>query len=261
MDHLIERKLDTRVIVVTGSHSERNAITALKKGAIDYLKKPFEPDALVASVKQVLERQKEQRELYLFKRIVAISQEATLIGDHDGRIVYTNAAYRKLMNPQPPTSPPWTVGQGEDSRGNPRYDSQIKVSIDTGIPWQGQVALIDAKGRPFMAWKRVETVPYTIGGRTYGVALIHAMTCQLEKAANPENFRLQKELEKLKTALAKVKRLSGTLPICSACKKIRDDQGYWIEIEAYLQTHSDAEFSHGICPDCARRLYPELYRE
>jgi PAS domain-containing protein len=63
----------------------------------------------------------------------------------------------------------------------------------------------------------------------------------------------------LRGALAQVKRLSGLLPICASCKKIRDDAGYWREVEEYLRERSDADFSHGICPDCARRLYPELY--
>lgn len=61
----------------------------------------------------------------------------------------------------------------------------------------------------------------------------------------------------LQATLVKVKQLSGLLPICSSCKKIRDDKGYWNRIELYLQEHSEAEFSHGICPDCARELYPE----
>ena len=60
----------------------------------------------------------------------------------------------------------------------------------------------------------------------------------------------------LQQALAEVKALSGMLPICSSCKKIRDDQGYWNQIEAYLVTHTEAQFTHGICPDCAETMYP-----
>jgi hypothetical protein len=55
-----------------------------------------------------------------------------------------------------------------------------------------------------------------------------------------------------------VRTLSGLLPICASCKKIRDDQGYWTQIELYIRDHSQAEFSHGICPDCAERLYPTV---
>jgi len=64
----------------------------------------------------------------------------------------------------------------------------------------------------------------------------------------------------LTEALTEVKKLSGMLPICASCKKIRDDKGYWSQIEAYISDHSEAQFSHGICPDCAKKLYPELYK-
>lgn len=70
----------------------------------------------------------------------------------------------------------------------------------------------------------------------------------------------EKLIYDLKDALNKVKTLSGMLPICASCKKIRDDKGYWREIEAYLSNRTDAEFSHGICPECAARLYPEHYK-
>lgn len=62
----------------------------------------------------------------------------------------------------------------------------------------------------------------------------------------------------LEKALSEVKTLSGFLPICASCKKIRDDAGYWQQIEVYIRDRSDAQFSHGICPDCAKRLYPGL---
>lgn len=61
----------------------------------------------------------------------------------------------------------------------------------------------------------------------------------------------------LQQALANVKKLSGFLPICASCKRIRDDKGYWNQIESYIREHSEAEFSHGCCPDCARALYPD----
>ena len=64
----------------------------------------------------------------------------------------------------------------------------------------------------------------------------------------------------LKKALSEVKRLSGLLPICSFCKKIKDDQGYWNQIEAYIRDHSDAEFSHSLCQECAEKHYPDLTR-
>lgn len=71
---------------------------------------------------------------------------------------------------------------------------------------------------------------------------------QKEEAANAQ----------LNQMLQEVRQLKGLLPICASCKKIRDDQGYWEEIDAYISTHTDATFSHGICPKCAARLYPDL---
>ena len=75
---------------------------------------------------------------------------------------------------------------------------------------------------------------------------------------NAERER-EKLVSELKYALAKIKTLSGLLPICASCKKIRDDKGYWNQIEGYISEHSKAEFSHSICPDCAKTLYPEFY--
>ncbi|MFA6411938.1 MAG: PAS domain S-box protein [Syntrophales bacterium] len=71
-----------------------------------------------------------------------------------------------------------------------------------------------------------------------------------------ERERLISELQK---AFSEVKKLSGLLPICASCKNIRDDKGYWKQIESYISDHSEAEFSHGICPDCAKKLYPEFF--
>jgi PAS domain S-box-containing protein len=98
--------------------------------------------------------------------------------------------------------------------------------------------------------------------------LVGARTQELRNA----NVKLQEEIKErkkaegekekiillLQEALKKVKTLSGFLPICASCKKIRDDKGYWKQIESYIKEHSEAEFSHSLCPDCTRRLYPNL---
>ncbi len=72
-----------------------------------------------------------------------------------------------------------------------------------------------------------------------------------------QQFEREALIEQLQQALGEVKTLSGMLPICSSCKKIRDDKGYWNSIEAYIHKHSAAKFTHGICPDCRKKLYPE----
>jgi len=101
--------------------------------------------------------------------------------------------------------------------------------------------------------------------------MVKARTAELEKS----NQRLQTEIierkrleekkeqliEDLKAALTNVKRLKGLLPICANCKKIRDDEGFWEEVDSYLHEHSEVEFTHGICPDCMKSLYPEYYNK
>ncbi len=62
----------------------------------------------------------------------------------------------------------------------------------------------------------------------------------------------------LQQALAQVKTLSGLLPICASCKNIRDDKGYWNQLEVYIRDRSEADFTHSICPDCVKKLYPNL---
>lgn len=72
------------------------------------------------------------------------------------------------------------------------------------------------------------------------------------------HMKLHSTMQELKDALTEVKQLSGLLPICSYCKKIRDDSGYWSQIEQYISKHSDAQFSHSICKDCANEHYPDM---
>ena len=71
----------------------------------------------------------------------------------------------------------------------------------------------------------------------------------------------KKLLEELQEALTRVKLLSGLLPICAGCKNIRDEEGYWHQVEAYIRDHSEANFSHSVCPRCARTLYPDYFGE
>jgi CheY-like chemotaxis protein len=66
------------------------------------------------------------------------------------------------------------------------------------------------------------------------------------------------KVRELSQALDDIRILQGILPICSFCKKIRDDQGYWNQVEAYISRHSDAQFSHSVCPECMKKHYPEL---
>jgi PAS domain S-box-containing protein len=95
--------------------------------------------------------------------------------------------------------------------------------------------------------------------------VVEAPTCVIKLAGTVQDIteRRQSEAERerligeLQEALANIKTLSGIIPICAGCKKIRDDQGYWSQVESYVAKHSLAKFSHGFCPDCLKQFYPE----
>jgi len=94
-------------------------------------------------------------------------------------------------------------------------------------------------------------------------SLLNAIAEHLGEVAERKKYEKEREtlILELQKALSEIKQLSGLLPICSSCKKIRTDEGYWQQIEVYIRDHSAAEFSHGICPECAKKLYPTLYEK
>jgi hypothetical protein len=140
----------------------------------------------------------------------------------------------------------------QDPRLHPRnncihqgYRSVALIPIRANREIVGLLQLNDRKEDCFM----LEMIHFFEGiAASIGVAL-------MRKQAEEERERLIAELQK---ALSEVKTLSGLLPICASCKSIRDDKGYWKQIESYIKDHSEAEFSHGICPDCMKKLYPEF---
>jgi PAS domain S-box-containing protein len=98
-------------------------------------------------------------------------------------------------------------------------------------------------------------VPIKVQEKTLTIGIDRDITQR--KRIEEEREHLIKELQE---ALADVKTLSGLVPICANCKQIRDDKGFWMQVESYIQEHSQARFSHGICPDCMRKLYPEFLK-
>jgi PAS domain S-box-containing protein len=119
-------------------------------------------------------------------------------------------------------------------------------------------------GRELLALKKDGSeLPVEIGlnpART-SKGMIVIITCiDISKRRALEEERDELFLE-LKEALDNVKTLKGMLPICMSCKKVRDDEGYWEKVDSYIVKHSDATITHGLCPDCAEKLYPDFYKE
>lgn len=116
------------------------------------------------------------------------------------------------------------------------------------LHWQSRKKGIEIENRPVMAiLRQVAEIQKE---------LTRAQQ-EIERRKEAESVRDQVIVD-LQKALSEVKTLRGLIPICANCKSVRDDQGYWSRLESYLHEHSEAEFSHSICPDCAKKLYPDL---
>ncbi|MCP4552520.1 MAG: PAS domain-containing protein [Bacteroidetes bacterium] len=131
----------------------------------------------------------------------------------------------------------------------PIITEAIENAIQKGTPFDLELQIITAKGKRLNV--RVQGESIKENGKIVKVTgTIHEITER--KRAEEQRENLIKDLQE---ALDRVKTLSGLLPICAECKKIRDDKGYWNQIEVYVRDHSEAEFSHGICPECMDKLY------
>jgi len=123
-------------------------------------------------------------------------------------------------------------------------DQVVNIPLRFHRKRDGTVFPVEITGRFFM-WQ----------GRSVHLAAIRDITERRQAEQKQEQLILE-----LREALAKVKTLSGLLPICASCKRIRDDAGYWTQVEVYIREHADVRFSHGICPECFAKLYPDFQR-
>jgi PAS domain S-box-containing protein len=130
----------------------------------------------------------------------------------------------------------------------------FKSTVQEG-DWNGEVINKRKDGTlfPVELWS---SVVYDIENQP--VALV-GVAREISERKKFEHDR-EKMITELRDALSEVKALSGLLPICSSCKKIRDDQGYWTQVETYISKHSEAVFTHGLCPDCTKEYFPEVYQ-
>ena len=144
----------------------------------------------------------------------------------------------------------WNMVHLEDLERLKREDW---AANQTGELFQSEVRIIPPSGG--VKWIQLTSMPSTEKANSQiiwsGIVLDITERKQVEEERNQLVIALQR-------ALAEVNTLNGLLPICSYCKKIRDDKGYWDQIESYIHKHSGTEFSHGICPECAQKYYPDM---
>ena len=132
---------------------------------------------------------------------------------------------------------------GESLRGNAVYRQTTPMQLD------------GAEG-PSEVFFRVTTAPFEYNGTSYVL-----LTLEDETARHRAERAREALVAELQEALAKIRTLRGLIPICAWCKKVRDDAGYWRKVEDYIRDHSEADFSHGICPQCFKDVYPDYGSE
>jgi GAF domain-containing protein len=133
---------------------------------------------------------------------------------------------------------------------SPEVEAGVLAYLGYPIFWPGgdifgTICVLDFKGNEW-------------GERYEKVILAFKEVVETHLALVQAMEQLEAKNQELHHTLGEVKKLSGLLPICANCKKIRDDKGYWNQVESYISSHSEVEFSHGICPECAQKLYPNF---
>jgi PAS domain S-box-containing protein len=194
------------------------------------------------------------------QNIVQSMEEGILLTDAGGQITFVNPRGGDLLG----YAPEELIGRPMQDFVAPEHREQVEQEFALTPQGATQDGPSARPGRARGQAGRRETVLLTKMGRRVPVIVSSrplfddgSFTGMLSVITDITE-RVQME-EALRESLAKIKTLGGLIPICASCKKIRDDQGYWQQVEVYIRDHSEAEFSHGLCPECAQRLYPEFY--
>jgi len=253
-----KKAFDAPFIIVSGRIGEELAVQMMKAGASDYVMKDDLPRLAPAVTREL--RAAHDRKIRRQAQL-AMAHLASIVETCDDAIISQTLGGTVLS---------WNSG-AEQMFG---YSSREMVgeSIETLVPpdQHNEISAIRDVIERGHRVERIETVRLRRDGASIDVSItvspiksadgsIHGASIVLRditerKRQEKERLRL---IDELREALKRVKTLNGLLPICASCKKIRNDGGYWEQVETYIRTRSNAEFTHGICPDCVRSLYPE----
>jgi PAS domain S-box-containing protein len=259
LDLVKARRLDLPFIVVSGAIGEDVAVDLMKAGAHDFIFKgrlsrlipAIERERREARARH--ERALAQEKLTYLAAIVDSAEEAIIGQSMEGSITTWNAGAARLYG----YSAAEALGQPALMIVPPALEQEAKGLLQKLQRAEGVDQLETARVRKDGAVVHISLTMSAIRdgeGRIIGASSI-AYDITERKKIEAERLEL---IAHLNETLSKVKTLSGLLPICASCKKIRDDQGYWQKLETFVREHSEAEFSHSICPDCMKTLYPEF---
>jgi two-component system cell cycle sensor histidine kinase/response regulator CckA len=258
LDLCRQKAFDSPFLIVSGRIGEEIAVDMMKAGASDYLMKDDLP-RLVPAVNRELRaarERKSRRQAQLamahLASIVETCDDAIISQTLGGTILSWNSGAERMFG----YTAEDMVGESIENLVPPEQHQEISAIRDV-IEHGRRVERIETvrlrrDGTPI-------EVSITVSPIKNGDGNIHGASIVLRDIT--EHKRQEKErlrlIHELTDALRRVNTLNGLLPICASCKKIRNDGGYWEQVETYIRSRSNAEFTHGICPDCVRLLYPE----
>jgi PAS domain S-box-containing protein len=261
MQEMLKRKLAGEGVTTYEIEiSAKDGRTLVLEVSSRLIYKDGKPVGVQGIARDVTERKRAEEELRRgearIRAVVETALDCIISIDHTGKITEFNPAAEK------------TFGYTRDSVLGKELAETIIPPALRERHRKGLERYLDTAEGPVL-FKRIELTAMRADGTEFPVELSISpipqqgqplFTAYLRDITERKQSEREREvlISELQDALAKVKTLSGLLPICAWCKKIRDDRGYWSQIEVYIEQHSDAAFTHGVCPDCARSMYPEL---
>lgn len=248
------------VVMFTGTGSEEIAVEAMKAGLDDYvIKSPRHfarlPAAATNALRQCKMRAQKAEAESNFARLFETMPIGLFHMRPDGTILQVNGALATMLGFEHPS----------DASGH--HALEFFMSAEEHSHWRDDIERHGTVvGHETQIHRRdgsllwVEISARALRDGVSGSLFYEGSVEDISRrhAAKEERERLIAELQE---SARNVKKLSGLLPICSSCKKIRDDHGEWNPLEVYIQQRSEASFTHSFCPDCVRRLYPEIFAE
>jgi len=263
----------SRAFVEEAHRSNRQAAyehIALRKDGTEFpvevrarFMKSKERELRVAAIRDMSERKKSelalQNDRNLLRTLIDNLPDLIYFKDAEGRYILNNLAHLKSMGVerQEVVLGKTTFDFHPQELAQQYYEDERRI-VATGNALPGREELAFHKDTGEQRWHLTTKIPVkdSRGVVTGFVGISRDITEQKQLEKQRDHY-----VEELQEALDRVTTLSGLLPICSGCKKIRNDQGYWQQVEGYIMEHSSARFTHGLCPECLARIYPDFTRK
>ncbi len=272
---------DTPIIIISGTVVGDAVVETLKVGAEDYLLKDrlARLNAAVSralqSAKERLEKKKSQAQIRMLSAVVKQSTEGMAITDLNYKVIFVNDAWCKMHGYQDAKElldldiATFHTREEMEKIVNPFIEKTLLFGS-----WRGEVMHITKDKKSFPALmettllKDEHNEPYALLGIAKDITDLKLVEEEiskhrdrLEELIKERTAELEEKNALLEATIANIKTLSSLLPICTVCKKIRDDKGYWAKVETYIGEHTGTQFSHSICPECTRKIYPDYKQE